>query len=246
MKTPIPPRFVTSLGAVFYLCLTAVSVAAVPMLQNGSFEDPALSAGAFAYGSGNNWTATVGAFVITNGYGFGTTPYGNQWEEFANSTTDTQTISSGFTPGTPYSRREARHLETTLRHRFSNPDAEAKAKAEERTLSSADFEANLYDFARHVALRSYLTGGETGHHNSAPRHFYDFAANGLSRCRSSSNDLRFRYAEASLRVRDALEQPLARLATWHEPYASSPLVAVQKTEQLVFRKDEMTERTDRA
>ena len=102
MKAPLYSHIASYLGIALGFSLAATKVAAAPVLLNGSFEDPALAGTNFASGSGANWTATAGAFVLTNNFGFGTTPYGSQWEEFANNTTDTQTISSGFTPNTRY------------------------------------------------------------------------------------------------------------------------------------------------
>ena len=72
-------------------------------LLNGSFELPALTAGAEGTGSGDNWTLTGSAFIETNGHGLGTTPYGNQWNYLnGNNSADSQTISGGFTPNTSY------------------------------------------------------------------------------------------------------------------------------------------------
>ena len=101
-STAVATFFIGHLGIAFCFSLARPNAASAQMIQNGSFENPALVGTKYVSGSGANWTATAGAFVLTNDFGFGITPFGNQWEEFANNTTDTQTISDGFVTGTPY------------------------------------------------------------------------------------------------------------------------------------------------
>ncbi len=83
------------------LSVVASSLRAQSVL-NGSFEAPALSNGDYESGSGDNWTPSGDAFVFTNGFGNGTTPYGNQYEFFNPGVSDAQTISRAFTLNATY------------------------------------------------------------------------------------------------------------------------------------------------